>query len=308
MNPTTNQLELQHFPCCLCGSSRRKTLYPANIPPHLVFSPETFCQSYANNYTLQIVRCMDCGFVFNDPRETPEALANIYSQVEDETYIQELPGKQANFIRNLKTIEKYKQSGMLLDVGCGHGHFLGMADANRWHRIGVEPGSDAAETARSLYNLEVYNTTIGDAPIPPASIDAISMLHVIEHVFDPLELVKQASSFLKPGGIVYIETPDIGSTFARIMGRRWWYIMRFHSHYFSKHSLRFVCQKAGLEVLEVMHPVKTWSIGYLIWRLDTYFHQLSRLATPISRSLGLYNVLINFALGDQIGIVARRTG
>ena len=310
------QFELYHYPCCLCGSTKHKVLYPAQIQDDKIFDPACFQQSYANNSTLRIVRCTNCGFIFNDPRETPEGLAYIYSQVEDEDYINELPGKLANFKRNLDFIETYKQQGTLIDVGCGHGYFLGLADPQRWQRLGIEPSTDAADEARNTYNVDVFAGTLDQAPIPAQSADVITLLHVIEHVFNPLELLQQASKLLRPDGIIYIETPDIGSGFARLLGRKWWYIMRFHTHYFTVRTLTLACRKVGLEVESIIRPPKTWSLGYLIWRLGGYFPRsawslgyfprTARLILPIVKKLNLFKVLMTFKISDQIGLLARK--
>jgi SAM-dependent methyltransferase len=300
------EIELHHYPCSLCGSTRRQVLFPAKLPPGGPFDPILFRQSSTNIYTLRIVRCIDCGLIYNDPRESETDLARLYMSVEDDDYLAEKEAKLANFQHNLDSIEKFIQSGVILDVGCGHGHFLSLADSKRWQRIGVEPAADTAESARRTYNLTVYDTVIDNAPIAPNSVNACALIHVIEHVWDPLKLLKRAYSLMAPGGIIYIETPNIGGKLAHWTGKNWWFIMRFHAHYFTLATLRGICQKAGFEVMESFFPTRVWSVGNLVTRLGAYVPFSTPLLRWMAKKLNLYKILLTLTFGDHIAVVASK--
>lgn len=301
------EIELHHFPCSLCGSTRHQVLFPAKLPPGGPFDPLLFRQSSTNNYTLRVVRCLDCGLIYNDPRESEADLAKLYMSVVDDDYLAEKEAKLANFQHNLDSIEKFIQRGVLLDVGCGHGHFLSLADPKRWERIGVEPAGDTAESARRNYNLTVYNTTIDESPIKPNSVDACALIHVAEHVFDPLKLMQKVHTILKPGGIVYLETPNIGGKLAHWVGRNWWFIMRFHVHYFTPATMRHLCEKAGYEVLECFFPTRVWSVGNLVTRIGAYLPFLTNFLRSTAKELNLYKLLLTLTFGDHIAVVARKS-
>jgi hypothetical protein len=115
------ETKLQHYPCSLCGSTRRQVLFPAKLPPGGPFDPLLFRQSSTNIYTLRIVRCVDCGLIYNDPRESEEDLAHLYMSVEDDDYLAEKEAKLANFQHNLDSIEKFIRRGVLLDVAKDRG-------------------------------------------------------------------------------------------------------------------------------------------------------------------------------------------
>jgi 2-polyprenyl-3-methyl-5-hydroxy-6-metoxy-1,4-benzoquinol methylase len=105
--------------------------------------------------------------------------------------------------------------GSLLDVGCGNGVFMLRARAASWRVQGLEPDPNAAASARKA-GLDVTEGTL-DTFHPTAHFDVITASHVIEHVHDPREFVRRILALLRPGGLVWLATPN-----ARGLGHRWY--------------------------------------------------------------------------------------
>lgn len=108
----------------------------------------------------------------------------------------------------------------LLDVGCGNGDFLANASSAGWDVLGLEPDPKAAAAAMKR-GLEVRVGTIEMLPNESDCFDVITLSHVIEHVHAPQEVMRRVHRLLKPGGIVYIETPNIESSGAKLFGKNW---------------------------------------------------------------------------------------
>ncbi|HCI53563.1 MAG TPA: class I SAM-dependent methyltransferase [Gallionella sp.] len=108
----------------------------------------------------------------------------------------------------------------LLDVGCGNGNFLVSAQEAGWQVSGIEPDAKAAEVAHDR-GLEVTVGTIDDLSHIANFFDVITVSHVIEHVHEPREFLQHIHRLLKPGGIVFIDTPNIESSGARLFGKNW---------------------------------------------------------------------------------------
>lgn len=108
----------------------------------------------------------------------------------------------------------------LLDVGCGNGDFLSIAEEIGWQVKGVEPDIKALEVTRSR-GLEVIHGSLDEIVYSRELFDVITMSHVIEHVHNPLTFVELAYECLKPGGILYVDTPNIGSVSAKRFGSNW---------------------------------------------------------------------------------------
>lgn len=100
--------------------------------------------------------------------------------------------------------------GELLDIGCGNGEFLLNARAAGWTVVGLEPDEQAASIGQQ-HDLEIHCATFDSADLPSGRFDVITSNQVIEHVHDPHAFVKKIHQWLKPGGTVWIGTPNLDS-------------------------------------------------------------------------------------------------
>lgn len=120
--------------------------------------------------------------------------------------------------RNLPKLGETKLK--VLDLGCGDGTFLELAKTCGWDAVGLEPDERAVENARQngtnviLGGIDVYD---GEECI----FDFITLKHVIEHVHDPVEILLACNRLLKPGGKIWIETPNIDSYGHGVFGKDW---------------------------------------------------------------------------------------
>jgi 2-polyprenyl-3-methyl-5-hydroxy-6-metoxy-1,4-benzoquinol methylase len=141
--------------------------------------------------------------------------------------------------------------GRLLDVGCGNGVFAARMRSLGWEVTGVEPDAAAAAAAREVFALPVHGGPLESAALPAASFDAITLVHVIEHIPDPVAALTECRRLLKPGGLLVAVTPNILSLGRRVFGVHWmhWDVPR-HRYLFSPASLAQVAQRAGLRTVQ----------------------------------------------------------
>jgi len=138
----------------------------------------------------------------------------------------------------------------LLDVGCGSGEFLERMRDRGWRVVGVEPDPKAAESARSNH-LDVRDGLLADANFEDDMFDAIVLSHVIEHVHDPVALLRECARVLRPGGRLVMTTPNLESIGHRRFGADWRGLEPpRHLHVFSVDSLSACVALAGLEVTD----------------------------------------------------------
>lgn len=138
------------------------------------------------------------------------------------------------------------RSGRLLDVGCGDGARLARWQAMGWEVEGQEVDAIAAERARTSRGLRVHLGSLQDVALPEASVDAITISHVIEHVHDPVALLKECRRILKHRGRLIAVTPNINSFGHQRFGSCWRELdPPRHLHLFSPMTLRQVADRAG---------------------------------------------------------------
>jgi 2-polyprenyl-3-methyl-5-hydroxy-6-metoxy-1,4-benzoquinol methylase len=178
---------------------------------------------------------------------------DIFARLEPETDIDALRGHR------------------LLDVGCDTGGFL-QAAAQEFGivPVGVDAASRAVEAARQ-HGIEAYLTTIESAPEHLRDFRLITVIDLIEHVIDPGSFLRQVSERLRPGGLVYLETPNIQSAVYRIgrtLGRLpVWQPTEMlerlfppqHVQYFTLASLEGLARAVGFEVVRIQTRVLPWS-------------------------------------------------
>lgn len=137
----------------------------------------------------------------------------------------------------------------LLDIGCGVGFLVEAATRHEINAAGVDVSPFAIEYGRNELGLQRLSVGTPEKALDSNErFDIVYLNHVIEHVHDPVKLVKQCSKYLEPGGWIVIETPDIDSTEALRKGRDWKYIMPEHLYYFNLLTLSSVVEKQGLRV------------------------------------------------------------
>jgi SAM-dependent methyltransferase len=108
-----------------------------------------------------------------------------------------------------------------LDVGCGDGQFVAEANAMGMRASGLELDERVVASARAA-GLDVRLADLTDvARDEPGCYDAITMSHLVEHLPDPVAFLRAARRVLRPGGLIWIATPNVGGAGHQQFGRHW---------------------------------------------------------------------------------------
>lgn len=187
-----------------------------------------------------LFRCCSCGCVFQHPLPGPSALASFYpreywwtGKPRTRSLIARLFTAMEKRYRELVTRDhvrfldlcarKYPGSGrLLLDIGCGNGTFLHVAQSRGFVPHGMDVSSRAVEIARMQYGLAVRSGEIGTDVWGDQRFDFVTMFHVLEHLPDPRLGIRYAAGLLKPGGTLIVQVPNISSIQARLFRDAWY--------------------------------------------------------------------------------------
>lgn len=131
-----------------------------------------------------------------------------------------LPLRRQKRDAEFRYLSKPKPGQRLLDIGCGNGDFLANAYDAGWDVVGVDPDPKAVAVATQR-GLDVSVGSVELFAGESSCFDAITLSHVLEHLHDPLLFIQAAHRLLKPGGVIFIDTPNIESRGARRWGRNW---------------------------------------------------------------------------------------
>jgi GT2 family glycosyltransferase/SAM-dependent methyltransferase len=118
-------------------------------------------------------------------------------------------------------VPPFVAGGRALDVGCGNARYLASLAELGWEVAGVDQSPAAAVAAQEAHGISVHVGTIESAPFSPGSFDFVHMRHVIEHLDQPVQSLQRVFELLRPGGWLYVETPNLESFPARVLGQHW---------------------------------------------------------------------------------------
>ena len=296
---------LRHAPCNLCGADDPRVLHHASSP-----LPDEEGRAYhpsVDDYAThdRIVQCRRCGLVYADPVAEEAFILEQYRQVVDRLYVAEAHARAINFRRSVRTIQRFCPTGRVLDVGCAAGIFLHEAQETGWEVAGLDMSEWFVQYARDTYGLSLQRHPLLAAPFAPGGFDAVALMDVLEHLSQPKENLRRARELLRPGGLLYLTTPDYDSVVARLFRERWWCIRKAHIFYFSRRTLRRMLAEAGFEVLQVSTYGRTFSLGYWLGRIAHFNRPLFGFLFGLVRGLGLARLPVPVNLGDQMEVVAR---
>ncbi|MEM7411951.1 MAG: class I SAM-dependent methyltransferase [Myxococcota bacterium] len=267
----------------------------------------------------RVYDCASCGVVYLWPQIDDDTVRELFQTLytEGEGSVPELktyydftyhdrPDNPLvdQYERWLDSIERERQPGKLLDIGCGTGLFLAVARRRGWEPYGVDDCVEATSHARDHFGLDVWNGQFTEfAAREGLRFDAVTMWDVIEHARDPVGLLRAARSVLEPAGVVAVSTPnqrnlmdDVAGLLYRATGGRLtgplekFYIEQ-HFLYYGPDTLRDAFDRAALDTLTLHREETDLRRLSLAWPVRAGLEALFFTA----RRLGLENRLFALA-------------
>lgn len=307
MPKSKDQGVLEHVRCSVCAADDYDVVYPARYEAEkdadLV---QKFRASGDELLIDQLVRCRGCGLQYVNPRLAGDLILSGYTEGDDPTYVSQLEARERTFAASLDEIERAAGGkGRLLDIGTAAGAFVAAATKRGWQAEGCEPNAWLAEWGRKHYGITIRQGSLFDQPYETESFDVITLWDVIEHTPDPSAVLERCRALLKPGGILVVNYPDIGSWIARVLGRRWLFLTSVHLHYFDRRTIRVILEKTGYSVETVRPHFQRLELDYILFRGAILSRPLSTAARAVIRPLGLSRAQVPYWLG-QTFVLARR--
>ena len=198
-------------------------------------------------------RCLKCSTVFMGRYSdsfVPELYAyyDKYSNLGKEEAFDPITSARCQDL--LRWFSRFGIGREVLDVGCGLGQFVEVANRSGWIAEGLELSREAVDFARHQ-GLAVRELDFLSAAIKPNSYDVVTLFEVIEHVPNPAAFLHRAGEVVRPGGLVYLTTPNFASLDRFLLGRNWEIIHREHLTYFTPRTLRALVKKTNR--FEILH-------------------------------------------------------
>ncbi len=201
-----------------------------------------------SNEVFEIVTCQSCGLSYTWQPPMPSQLANYYpaghQQAKPAAYeIADVGPRVATLCRLAGN-----KPARILDVGCGKGLVLAELAKLGWTVQGTELDAVSASVALSL-GVTVATQALECCRFEPQSFDMITFFHSLEHLPNPILVLRAAQRLLKPNGLLVIEVPNFASPYARMFKGDWFHLdVPRHLSHFDPGSLRHLLSLSGLDV------------------------------------------------------------
>jgi 2-polyprenyl-3-methyl-5-hydroxy-6-metoxy-1,4-benzoquinol methylase len=214
-------------------------------------------QLFKHVFAERVVSCDECGFVFTNPRPTPKALERYYTEdyalegLSIPKSIEEFLGSSHKDLwfskdRDLGLILGHRTSGRLLDIGCASGTLLWLAKEKGFSVQGVEVARHSADFVRKVLDIEVFCGQVEDARLPAKYFDVVTMIHSLEHVPNPREVVREVHRILASSGVFIIVVPNYFGWSSQKHGAAWiWLQPQNHYSHFTPKSLSDLLAQEG---------------------------------------------------------------
>lgn len=243
-----SDIEWEEVDCLLCGGGRWSPLVEAPDP------------GAAPGRWFMVVQCLDCGLCFTNPRPSAATIGRFYPRdypphqfrghIKAPRWWQRLPlVRRCQDPRHLLPVFG---GGQLLDFGCGGDAFLQRMRRQGWNVVGL----DAAPEVRDRLEEELgIPALVGSLPHPQLAdeaFDLITMWQALEHVHQPMEVLRGAYRHLAPGGRLLAAVPNIDSLPFRWFGAAWSGLdLPRHLTHFAPETLRLMLHRAGFRSIQM---------------------------------------------------------
>jgi 2-polyprenyl-3-methyl-5-hydroxy-6-metoxy-1,4-benzoquinol methylase len=130
-----------------------------------------------------------------------------------------------------------------IEVGCSTGEVIGLLAERGVRGWGADTSEPAIRQARARFPQVSF--TVGPVPAPDEPVDVALMMHVIEHVPDPIGVLRDIRSLVADNGFIYIRTPNYAGAAAQLLRGAWPDFLVDHLHYFTRRSIEQALTVSG---------------------------------------------------------------
>lgn len=238
--------------CNLCQKNTWKILLP-NV------------SSWEHAGQFQIQECRFCGLVSLHPRPTPQEIGKYYpsesywgkdvsSQTNEKISKSEIAQREKDYGFLYRHISAHCQVGKVLDVGAGTGVFLSGLQDRGWEVQGIEFSQAAVDSGNHRFGQILSAGDFLDHTFRKESLDLVTFNNSLEHLYDPLQTLKEAAKTLKKGGVICITVPNRNGLGFWLFGKNWYALQPpRHLYHFTPRTLSLMLRQANLEVVTINH-------------------------------------------------------
>jgi 2-polyprenyl-3-methyl-5-hydroxy-6-metoxy-1,4-benzoquinol methylase len=247
-----------------------------NLAERLVETAAHYGPVLATVDAYDVIDCQACGFRHIDPLLSDDELKKFYDgefyEKERPDYFTRAEGDKEwwmlRYHHYYELLEAHAPGRRILDIGSGPGYFLEAGRMRGWEVLGFEPARIAADYTAGR-GIAVVNDFFSAGKAKNHGLfDAISMNLVLEHLRDPIALVREARSMLAPSGLLFVSSPNDFNPLQMVLWKKmgfapWWVVPKHHLNYFDGASAKRFFTAQGFSTLhqENSYPLENFLLA-----------------------------------------------
>ncbi len=229
----------------------------------------------------RVLHCPDCDLGILEREHDAGADLKAYYDGEYRKHHGPTPGRPADYRDIFEAHVNYQQQRLdllapnltadarVLEIGCSTGHLLSHLNERVGEAVGFDLDSGAAAFARDELGLTTHSGTLAESGLPQNAFDLVVAIQTLEHIDDPIAACKTFASYVRPGGTLVVEVPNLDDPLLSLYDApryRSFYYHKAHLWYFSAASLSAVLARAGVRG-EVSYAQDYNMLNHLHWAL-----------------------------------------
>lgn len=229
---------------------------------------ETQKQLRGEKGDFKVYVCQKCGTLYTAGKKA--AAPFIYDDYYDGSNLAIPDFVERRVTDIVRSFEKYRQNNRFLDVGCGAGTLLKAALNEGWQAEGIDVSRSSVEFLRKQ-GIKVFHGDLSAARFSEGSFDVAAAIEILEHIPEPINVLKEIYQVLRPGGLLWATTPHGKGASARLLGVRWTCVTPpEHLHLFSVKGIKNLLEEAkfrnvristqGLNPFEIIHTLRNGKV------------------------------------------------
>lgn len=284
--------------CPICNEKKFEILIKKKNENLTIEKLQELYSSSNDFFDDQVVKCINCKFVYINPRVKENIILEGYENVVDEKFITQDNLREKTFKNALEKLKKFIQFENLkngLDVGTASGNFLKVCDVEKIDVEGIEPSKWMVDNLKKNTQLTVFNGSFENFKFKK-KYDIIFFWDVLEHVYNLKLTINKVNEILNSDGYLVINAPDYDSFARKIFGKKWPFYLSVHLYYFNKISLDKLLNKNFSFIKKYPH-FQFLELNYVLERAKKYF-AFTETFIPIFKFLKLDKLPIKYNIGQ----------
>jgi SAM-dependent methyltransferase len=249
--------------CAVCDTyDNCKIILPATVDLISINSEIFSARRLPDRKYFRWVSCNSCGLLRSDPISDID-LNDLY-QKSTFDYSQELQGLKLSYRKLVSKAITKPQGKSLVEIGGGNGFFLEEALTMGFESVvEIEPSVHAFSQAPEFLKKFFISDVLKPGLVKDDSADIVVIFHVLDHLPDPIQVLRLIHKMLKPGGKICIAVHNINSISAKVLKSKSPIFDVEHTYLYSKKNLKLLLEKAGYSSVKIKHYKNSYSLAYI---------------------------------------------